>query len=100
MRISDWSSDVCSSDLIIEITCLDRLPVEQILDRPVERGVAQFLAPHRPFRPQRNRRVGLGGEDQPRLVLAAWIARLARRRVVRMDQSGRTSGRDRVGQYV
>src|SRR3546814_3702389 len=50
MRISDWSSDVCSSDLDLIRACLDgALPA-----RGVAAPVAAFLAPSRgyPVEPQ------------------------------------------------
>src|SRR3546814_3159596 len=41
MRISDWSSDVCSSDLALLMVELDRLPVEET-PRVTIRGIEPF----------------------------------------------------------
>src|SRR3546814_9761779 len=43
MRISDWSSDVCSSDLVVLVggRCADQLTVEKDLDQVVARAVAE-----------------------------------------------------------
>ena len=63
---------------IDEVAGFDRLPVEQMLDRAVQRSSAQFVLAHRLFGAERDGRAGLSGKDQPRLVLAARIARALR----------------------
>src|SRR3546814_16324150 len=68
MRISDWSSDVCSSDL-----CLAR------------RGGVQ---------PHPKLGAGFGVEDEPAFLLAAWIACRRCGFVVRMDLNRQTLGRE------
>src|SRR3546814_957904 len=49
MRISDWSSDVCSSDLWShrdrELFALDMLPCDQGFDHPVDRTFGAILFP-------------------------------------------------------
>src|SRR3546814_4579477 len=86
MRISDWSSDVCSSDL----DCTD--------------GVAAVLEPGDDPAPVGGVRPGAVHEDDRRLRLA----RPFRRRAVslrsddlgRGEEIGRASCRERVCQYV
>src|SRR3546814_1331838 len=86
MRISDWSSDVCSSDLLIAQESR-RLAVGAvvivILGRQVDAARLDILG----LDPAR-----LGGGDQ-----------LVHRRGIgahRLDQIGRASGRESGGQYV
>src|SRR3546814_10448475 len=83
MRISDWSSDVCSSDLVLD-------PADAAIDpalahararwpgRAAPPGVLRIVLEHRP--------VGSGGRDADREVGRAEI--------------GRASCRERVCQYV
>ena len=71
-----------------EIAGLDGLPIEQLLDAAVERGVAQLRLFDRRLRPERDRRTGLGTEDQPAFVLAARQSAVMRLRVVGVDLYG------------
>src|SRR3546814_7776641 len=106
MRISDWSSDVCSSDLMdaaelpperyarvladlsrINALTLAQRPTLGFLDRLRARGVGD--------RPWRILDVGFGAGD-----MLARIARWGERRGVALDQIGRASCRERVCQYV
>src|SRR3546814_9251287 len=57
MRISDWSSDVCSSDLILAchahrvIDCAARMPdLEAQVPQKIEHGLDHLLAPWRAAR--------------------------------------------------
>src|SRR3546814_13715474 len=113
MRISDWSSDVCSSDLVIVEILFD--------DRGVRRGEGDRL------RPDLRRYVGkllprpAGGKGDLADVLnqrlpaiidgdGQFALRIAPRRVLRRRREcrqnernatiGRASCRERVGQYV
>src|SRR3546814_6778685 len=91
MRISDWSSDVCSSDL-------DR-------DQPAgPHAVHKALLRPRPVRPQ-DRRGGQGQPGDPRLTSADVLER-ERHVGVRPEegegedaQTGRASCRESVSQY-
>src|SRR3546814_8808366 len=70
MRISDWSSDVCSSDLPLALQRFRHLAIDDALRETFgDRGLADA-----------------GFADQRRIVLGAEI--------------GRASCRDRVAQYV
>src|SRR3546814_19405408 len=90
MRISDWSSDVCSSDLV-EIAGDREQPVEHLADRNVlHRKPAHRLA-HRPQR---------GGEFR-QIMVSGHIARLEMNfsdaAVVAGDRSeGRRGGKECV----
>src|SRR3546814_9445237 len=98
MRISDWSSDVCSSDLMNEMAAVHQaLTVDEVLaDRtvvaPLTRamcggiadGAASLLLVSESFA----RRHGLKG------------ARLAASAVEGGDEIGRAACRERVCQYV
>src|SRR3546814_2819907 len=85
MRISDWSSDVCSSDLIDEFEMVLRKgPVrapEERKQRRLALNGCLYLGHHRPFRACRN-----GFERQAQRLDAIQI--------------GRASCRERVCQYV
>src|SRR3546814_15934988 len=82
MRISDWSSDVCSSDLLF----FDRLDDRQIaVDQEIEDGVEHIIG-------------AVGEERGSGLELVAKIAVGALRSVA--DEIGRASCRERVCQYV
>src|SRR3546814_14075556 len=87
MRISDWSSDVCSSDL---------------QDRGGRRRIRlAAIAAQRKLRALRRiDHVGGGHFDHPAdpLVSEAWHDLSAR--LARLAQIGRASGRERVCQYV
>src|SRR3546814_2217541 len=59
MRISDWSSDVCSSDLngcFVQLACLEHLAD---IARPAPGNHDQAFAPHQPLAPHFRARLGL-----------------------------------------
>src|SRR3546814_7615077 len=86
MRISDWSSDVCSSDLKVEFNGVDLLELE-----PEERAVAGlFLAFQYPVELP-----GVTGMTFLRTALNAM-----RKTRGESEEIGRASGRERVCQYV
>src|SRR3546814_10321603 len=64
MRISDWSSDVCSSDLTVALAQVDRvaLAVGQHLDLDVARVLEELLHVHHVVA-ERGLGFGLGGGD-------------------------------------
>src|SRR3546814_11036095 len=64
MRISDWSSDVCSSDLVI----LSRPPVLEGLNVEVLAGPTLKLAPLAGARVAMAGRMVLADDDQPRVM--------------------------------
>src|SRR3546814_17668759 len=64
MRISDWSSDVCSSDLVI----LSRPPVLEGLNVEVLAGPTLKLAPLAGARVAMAGRMVLPDADQPRVL--------------------------------
>src|SRR3546814_7205575 len=68
MRISDWSSDVCSSDLLVIAIDRDRRPGDGRLDRPrrgdldiIGRARLDRRGAHRCRRRRGDRRFGMGG---------------------------------------
>src|SRR3546814_4993420 len=84
MRISDWSSDVCSSDL----------------SRPVRRGRTAAGGADRACGRRRRQRMGyVGGGAVPCARGGAALGGL-RPRGTRAKQIGRASCRERVCQYV
>src|SRR3546814_10838609 len=88
MRISDWSSDVCSSDLLEEIRPLGQLQGQHVLHRVREadlRGEAHELPRPRPG-------VQPGPAQLPR--------RPIRTASPGRSEIGRASCRERVCQYV
>src|SRR3546814_2080555 len=82
MRISDWSSDVCSSDLIVQVTASTQHPSEtqrmvaHVLGLPVHRVVCRSL----------RMGGGFGGKETQANSFAAQI--------------GRASCRESLCQYV
>src|SRR3546814_10451018 len=91
MRISDWSSDVCSSDLIVD-------GVIRVLDNPPP--------PNEAGRPYRLYNIGNHRSEQLlRMIeiLEQTIGRKAEKQLLPMqegDEIGRASCRERVCQYV
>src|SRR3546814_16457637 len=63
MRISDWSSDVCSSDL--------RHARDGDVRRDIRIDAAQCLVAHLPARLVQRRRQGVAGADEPARSLLA-----------------------------
>src|SRR3546814_20754826 len=107
MRISDWSSDVCSSDLDGVAAERPQLPRDRIEQLPVvaarkvraaDRTLEQHVADDRQLR----RRVV--EDDMARRVtrtmddIEGQVA--DRHRIAVVQQIGRAAGRERVGQYV
>src|SRR3546814_10987222 len=99
MRISDWSSDVCSSDLRDRV---DAAGVERGDDRfgtdIAEEGDLAPLAFRQRMFAAAEQYVGLDAQRRqfPHAVLGRLGLQLARRR----DKIGRASCRERVCQYV
>src|SRR3546814_6624757 len=97
MRISDWSSDVCSSDLLDrvggDIVAVAAAVVARLRAETDERGQVQ---------PLRDRRAGRARREhmQPRGHLALGRFRKTRVEFRRDDEIGRASCRERVCQYV
>src|SRR3546814_6313892 len=93
MRISDWSSDVCSSDLAGEVGRRPRGAAPQDGAVPDRRSLVGIEAP------AQGRVDAVGAEEQGARNLAA-------RRVALLvdkgsdDEIGRASGRERVCPYV
>src|SRR3546814_9670618 len=85
MRISDWSSDVCSSDL------LPRLDIA-LLDQVVEHAAQRLLGDGEQAQQVLHRQVGLARDEIERAVMRP--AQPLR------GQIGRASCRERVCQYV
>jgi len=74
-----------ASRRIDHLASLDRLPMELVLDRAVERGGTDRRRVHRFDQAQCDRRIGFGRQDDPGLVLAAGKAELMGCRIVGMD---------------
>src|SRR3546814_1232798 len=109
MRISDWSSDVCSSDLIILIVQRGR----QRLDRSISKRTLESQLSEQTMRHNNLLVAGIGeakGRAAPGRVRDREAAALAggggadlRSKLGEppiLDEIGRASGRDRVCQYV
>src|SRR3546814_1023193 len=89
MRISDWSSDVCSSDLIRLVTALERrLPAVQIDPTHLEMAVLNILI---------NARDAMPGGGIVTIATELWKLN---GNAAAHGQIGRASCRERVGQYV
>src|SRR3546814_19807621 len=106
MRISDWSSDVCSSDLHdgVDLTGADVEvePVEDALavDDGLEVGEVEHLA-HRPFEAQAHERVGL--EDRKRAVEGTRVSvsvELGGRRIIKKTSITTQSGSSNVYRLI
>src|SRR3546814_1835345 len=81
MRISDWSSDVCSSDLHVD----GEIDVDGVADASTARGIGEIPG-------------GLG--DQGISVVVEPVDQRADRGVLLILEIGRASCRERVCQYV
>src|SRR3546814_14422041 len=92
MRISDWSSDVCSSDLRTEYLAEDRRTAGRRACPGFEEHRAAAFPGHESGMATIERATSLAG---PILV-----APTAERAEHRKRQIGRASGRERVWQYV
>src|SRR3546814_3715842 len=104
MRISDWSSDVCSSDLCLPPSS-ERVPASSILSPSI------LLHQHvgKEFRQIRFRRgfreIGCVGGDLPDFLFERFEFFLRNTRIQQgwfkaFDKIGQASCRERVGQYV
>src|SRR3546814_11144519 len=112
MRISDWSSDVCSSDLV-PVLRNDVKPGEVIRGHDIEwmsvpanrltRTTvtdAATLIGMTPRRPIRAQQVIRSTELQTPVMVAKNSLVVIRLNTDRMQQTGRASRRERVGQYA
>src|SRR3546814_1332849 len=90
MRISDWSSDVCSSDLFVAAKLLVHLAEENLVDRGLGR---QRGTPRSSERRGHYPRAKRNGSD-------SILGRVGLFRAGKRAQIGRASGRERVWQYV
>src|SRR3546814_2050220 len=109
MRISDWSSDVCSSDLIADDDLVRPLLVDaarKALAQPLEAddhvGDGFMLAVVADAeRDDPRQKLGIArniGDEREHLLVA--IRQFARFVVTGQSEIGRESWRERVGQYV
>src|SRR3546814_12458434 len=97
MRISDWSSDVCSSDLPALVALGGVVRVDQQLD---EIGIDRFvLAPRFAFARGGRGSVG-GGNALPRLAERRGVDEAGAGLFERLGEIGRAACRARVCQYV
>src|SRR3546814_8995326 len=92
MRISDWSSDVCSSDLMVEIGCVE-------LVNRVETG-RTFHAYFNPGRPMPSEAQAVHGLSDAFLADKPGFHELCEDLMEFIDEIGRASCRERVCQYV
>src|SRR3546814_18927920 len=113
MRISDWSSDVCSSDLLVEdVTvnqCAQAITHMQGREWFVVLFVTLYGNDQRVFGAGSDHLAGIDGEDQPRWVLRLLDLSGHQRQAIylyeqlllwRDQKIGRASCRERVCQYV
>src|SRR3546814_14601192 len=112
MRISDWSSDVCSSDLIFVLDAVGEVnPVRQLPDRRLEdvcgRRRTMWLEPAT-VEPEQRGFLLAAGDRNAELVFAGEAQRglrealqqLLNRRLVQRLEIGRALCRERVCKYV
>src|SRR3546814_11765339 len=111
MRISDWSSDVCSSDLVIQYALFDSaaVPVPAVTDAEIAKvykdNAAQYAASEtRRFAqvilPDQAAANALAAKVRGGTSLAAAAQAAGLSASTTGDQLGRASGRERVCQYV
>src|SRR3546814_3532423 len=100
MRISDWSSDVCSSDLLEELDGKGRIaPRHGCVDRPaLERGVDFGEGDRDRLHSERPDEVRIGGAVDP--DFQPLEIRWAPDRLPADDEIGRASCRESVCTYV
>src|SRR3546814_15796248 len=109
MRISDWSSDVCSSDLLLFRAATDHghhlnLTAVRYLVEGQHRHIRQMLAQELEQRPAHERR---RNHSKSRAICEQRLGGFAKRRqaalrtprVQRIGEMGRASCRERGGQY-
>src|SRR3546814_14681252 len=99
MRISDWSSDVCSSDLL---EALDATGAPHDFLKVIYQGGDKLYVPVENIEVLSRFGSESEGVELDRLGGAAWQARKARvkERLKEMAEIGRASCRERVCQYV
>src|SRR3546814_15103169 len=99
MRISDWSSDVCSSDLIQPVSAARLAIIVSLRGRPAQYLELPVVEAEALIDP-RDLRLGgaLVGKEYPRR--AAFDDRGSNARTFDVGQIGRASCRARVCQYV
>src|SRR3546814_11540410 len=97
MRISDWSSDVCSSDLVA--------PFADLQKRLGRKSVGRKLLEEAPAHMRLYDILFAAGEDlrylpfeDRRARLEVWYGKNAPARIDQCHQTGRASGREKVGQ--
>src|SRR3546814_21026073 len=113
MRISDWSSDVCSSDLVADALRVEEIELHETFDRALPRPLGELHALRDLALDIEGQPVlGAPGEDvevtahgEQEVLRARELPQLARREQSRLDQfrhreTGRASGRERVCQSV
>src|SRR3546814_8237103 len=110
MRISDWSSDVCSSDLQVEPAILKqpRLIAKSIETQGPDAQFGDLLLQfgEEQLHHRSTHRVGRAAPREDRLPAIERVQTLqhdlclAQRMVERVEQIGRASCRERVCQYV
>src|SRR3546814_19379154 len=104
MRISDWSSDVCSSDLLVRPKMLDDL-VERaghgierrkLLDHPIPCCQGRFALDRVALRIEGRARAQIA------FIIRVGLIKLGREGMLQIgaDEIGRATGREKGGQYV
>src|SRR3546814_14717752 len=95
MRISDWSSDVCSSDLPVRVVTVVgvRVQLDARVEIPADQQYLLFCPQHRVARGAEI----VGGIDHDRMALRKGDGRAI---PAWFEQIGRASWRERVCQYV
>src|SRR3546814_14008816 len=83
-----------------EIARLDGLPVEQLLDTAVECGRAQLRPLDGRLGPERDRRTGLGAQDQTAFVLSALPSAGMRLRITRVDLNRQLFARAQIFSHL
>src|SRR3546814_15663910 len=107
MRISDWSSDVCSSDLAAGpipavLRYLPPVGIEELDELPLLEEVAaeEIVDALRPRQPVRLAARLVEREEGLEQVHVRVLATRQRQRLTARDQIGRASGRERGWQSV
>src|SRR3546814_19803479 len=108
MRISDWSSDVCSSDLVSEVT----VSTKDLVNRNLSQQEWMALSENR-FQSTENQLKSIDGQNRRLEMLTAQVETLkGQNQAMQADgqrglsayqsenEIGRAACRERVGQYV
>src|SRR3546814_17709284 len=96
MRISDWSSDVCSSDLIANLgIALHRVDEEYAVIEALPEEAARVMVGLCGMRPEAWIKIGIGAQQIAEMVELT----RATGHAVGFSEIGRTSGRERVFYY-